>query len=427
MPTPTTRTFGFWLAGIAAVAFGVRVVYILTVTRFEDAVYDSFAYVSVAKSLAEGRGFQFLLVGAPDASHAPLTSIVIVPVTWLFGATGQLVPQRLTMAVLGVVVVVAIGLLGRVVAGGRVGLVAAGLAAVYPNLWIGNGIIMPDTLASLAIVVALLLTYRLLRAPSWPVAAAMGVCCGLGALTRGEYVLLVPVLAVPAVLLAAGLTWAARLRLLVVIGLVFTATLTPWVVRNLRTFEEPTFITTGDGILLLGSNCDETYGGDLLGLFTLECAFTVPSSRDQSVESARQRDAALDYIGDHLDRLPVVVAARIGRTWELYRPLQNVRHAATEGRPVGAGWAGLAMYYLLVPLTVAGGVVMHRRKATWWPLWILFGMVTFVVATAHGYVRYRGPAEISMLVLAAVAIVAGWDRWRSRRTPSAPSPTPAEA
>lgn len=428
---PATPRFSFWLGGIAAVALAGRVAYVLTVTRFEDSFYDAFAYVGVSLSLSKGDGFVLPIAQVADASHAPLTSIVITPVTWLFGADDGVVPQRLTMAALGVVVVVLTGLLGRVIAGPRVGLVAAGLAAVYPNLWIGNGIIMPDTLASLAVVVALLLTYRLLRAPTWRVAAAMGLCCGLGALTRGEYVLLVPLLAVPAIMLARNTAPGVRLRLLAVTGLVFTVTLAPWVVRNLRTFEEPTFLTSADGLMLLGSNCDETYGGELLGLFSFDCAYSVPSSRDESVESARQRDAAIDYIGEHLDRLPVVVAARVARVWELYRPLQGVRRAATEGRPVLAGWGGLAMYYLLVPLAIVGAIILHRRKIPWWPMGVLFVMVTFVAATAHGYVRYRGPAEISLVVLAAVALVAAWDRWVTRRAVPVPEipppPAPSDA
>ena len=92
----------------------------------------------------------------------------------------HLLAQRLTMTVFGAGVVLVIGLLGRAVAGDRAGLVAAGIAAVYPNLWINDGLVMSETLATLAVALAILLTYRFIRAPRWSTAAWVGVACGSG-------------------------------------------------------------------------------------------------------------------------------------------------------------------------------------------------------------------------------------------------------
>lgn len=78
------------------------------------------------------------------------------PAVWLPG--DQVLPQRLTMSLVGTAAVVVIGLLGRVVAGDRAGLIAAGLAAAYPNLWINDGLVMAESLTALGM--ALLLTYR---------------------------------------------------------------------------------------------------------------------------------------------------------------------------------------------------------------------------------------------------------------------------
>ena len=71
------------------------------------------------------------------------------------------------MAVFGAGVVLLIGLIGRTVAGDRAGLIAAAIAALYPNLWINDGLVMSETLATLAVALAILLAYRFGRSPTW--------------------------------------------------------------------------------------------------------------------------------------------------------------------------------------------------------------------------------------------------------------------
>jgi hypothetical protein len=56
-----------------------------------------------------------------------------------------LVWHMLWSSLLGTASIVFMGLTGREVAGGRAGLVAAALAAVYPNLWAFDGFILSRT------------------------------------------------------------------------------------------------------------------------------------------------------------------------------------------------------------------------------------------------------------------------------------------
>ncbi len=74
--------------------------------------------------------------------------------------------QRLTMTVIGTLVVAAIGLLGRSVAGRRVGLIAAGVAAANPNLWMNDAVIMSESISALLIVALLGAGYRLAQRPT---------------------------------------------------------------------------------------------------------------------------------------------------------------------------------------------------------------------------------------------------------------------
>jgi 4-amino-4-deoxy-L-arabinose transferase-like glycosyltransferase len=283
--------------------------------------------------------------------------------------------------------------------------VAAGRAAVYPNLWANDGLLMSETFASLATAATLLFTYRVLRRPSTFHAAGAGIACAIAALSRAELALLVPLLVLPAVLMARSIARDRRLRLAGVVVLASALALVPWVGYNLARFRKPVLISHSDGGVLLGANCDETYSGSLLGSWYGFCyPFSAPRHvEDLSVEATRQRDVALEYAGEHLGRLPVVVAARIGRTWGAYRPFQG-HFTDGEFRPRGVRYAAWASYWALVALTVAGGVTLRRQRVPLLPLLAPAIIVTLTSAVFHGAVRFRAPAEVSLVVLAAIGL-----------------------
>lgn len=416
----------FWpaLASIALLGLAWRIAYVLAFTRHENArLYDSAWYDLQALTLASGHFFRVPFFPLPDAAHPPLTPLVITPVTWLFGLHDGATPQRLTMAVLGAVVLVAVGLLGRAVAGARVGLLAAGIGAVYPNFWIPNGIVMSETLTMLAVALVLLATYRLLRAPSWGMAALLGLCCGAAMLVRAELALLVPFVLLPAALVAKA-SWRRRLGLLGIAVLVSVLVVGPWVGRNLAAFGDTTLLSTGEGPVLAGANCAATYAGRQLGSWNQTCSMPVATSPDQSIDSARQSAAGQRYLRHHLGRLPVVVLARVGRLWDVYEPFQMVHYDVGEGRPVPASFAGLYAYYLLMAAGVVGVVSLRRRRLRVWPLLAVAGLVTVVAATGYGLVRFRAEFEVALVVLAAAGVDAVWRRLRRAPDPVA-EPDPA--
>ena len=294
-------TFWMPLGVVCLLALGIRLVYVLVVTRHENRhTYDALYYSLQSYLISLGHFFEVppFAVG-PDAAHPPLTALLLTPVSYLFGVPADFLPQRLAMAVLGTVVVFLVGLLGRRVAGTRAGVIAAALAAVYPNFWIPNGIVMSETLSMLAMALILLAVYRLLTDPSWLNAALAGFACGIEMLVRAELVLLVPFLLVPAALTCRGVGGRARMGLAALAVGASVLTVGPWVGRNLATFSDVTYISTGDGPVLLGANCPGTYYGPLIGLWSLGCSRHVQAGSDQSVTSAHQRQAAERYIEKH--------------------------------------------------------------------------------------------------------------------------------
>jgi hypothetical protein len=147
------------------------------------------------------------------------------------------------------------------------------------------------------------------------------------------------------------------------------------------------------------------------------------SGGDESVQSSRDQHTAVDYAKHHIHRLPVVVLARVGRLWDFYEPIQMAHQDVNEGRPEMPALAGLVVYYALVPLGVAGIVILRRRRVGVWYLLVPAAVLTVVSALFYGLVRFRAPFEVCLVVLAAPPLVLTAQAL-GRRLGGAPRPVP---
>jgi 4-amino-4-deoxy-L-arabinose transferase-like glycosyltransferase len=413
------------LALIALAGLGIRLLYAVLHRKY-PVIGDALTFHLDARHLADGHGFQRPFEAEPTAEHPPLHIVVLAAVD-LLGGHGTTI-QRCVMGVIGIGTVVALGVLGRTVAGPRAGLIAAALAAVYPLLWVIDGAIMSETEYVLLVTLTLLASYRYLREPSVRRGLAVGALIALAALTRGEALGLLVVLAVPLVLHAwAG--WRARLRAGLVVAAAFCVVLAPWTIRNALTFEHVVLISTNGDNVFVGANCERSYYGDLLGSWAFSC-FGTRAPGDESEYSRVWRERGLDYARDHAGRIPVVVAARLGRQFDVFRPRQGVYLASGEGRDHRAQWLGVYMFWAMLPLGLAGAVVLRRRRQ---PLFILgapFFLIVIMGALVYGSTRFRVAFEPALVVFAAVALDALWGRVAAQRASSradAASRKPASA
>ena len=389
---------------------------------------DAYFYHWQGRLLAEGRGFvqPMVFLGSgealPAADHPPLYTLVLAGAS-LLGATSFLAHALVSVA-LGTAAVVAVGLVGREVAGRRAGLVAAAIAAVYPHFWVNDGQVMSETVAILTAAVASLAAYRFWRRPRPATAVALGLACGISALARAETVLLLGLVVLPLCLLARPLPLRRRLGLLAAAGATAAAVVAPWVAYNVSRFERPVFLSSGLEVTLAVSNCDETYRGPLRGFWYMPCITRLaPPAGDQSERAPYYRRVALDYASAHRSELPGVVAARLGRAWGLYRPAQQLDLDVIEGRERPISVVGLGAFYLLGAGALAGAAVLRRRRVPVFPLAALPVVVSVAVAMTFGNTRYRAPAEVALVVLFAVALAAAG----RRRAPVPPRPEFEEA
>jgi hypothetical protein len=415
------RRFNLYLASVAALALGLRLVYLFS-SRSDPISGDAFFYRSTARFLSEGSELVNPITMEPSALHPPGWPLLMAPLD-LMGVDSRFGYQLLAAA-LGTLTVVLVGRLGLAVADGRVGLVAAGIAAVYPNLWLHERTLLAEV-ALLPLVAGLLLVvHRHIVGPRLALAAAMGTIIGALALVRPEELMLLAVLAVPVTLYAgrSRLSLIRRWSMCVVAVTAALLVLSPWIAYNAQRFEEPVLLSTNFGNTVRVANCPGTYEGEHIGYVEESCWDRLLLVQgDESEGDAQLRRAGLRYAGEHAQRLPAVLAARQGRTWGVFRPFQQAElDAAFSGSEAGVYVAGTFAYWALVPLAVAGAIALRRRRLLLYAFASFPVVVAVATALTLGQSRIRTAAEVPLVVLAAVGADALVRRRRERSAVARP-------
>jgi hypothetical protein len=416
-------SFAARLGWVFVAALVLRMAYALTLAK-HDNLYgptgDRFFFTEAARLLAQGRGFihPFVWVvghhAAPSAGHPPLWSLVLAPFA-LVGLDGY-ESARVVGAAIGAATVPVVGLIARRMAGERAGLLAAGFAAIYPVFVSSDTSGMSEALYLLLVALALLAVLGARERPGVRSAALAGAATGFAALTRTEGLLLLPLLAWPALwrrprpwLMPATATLAALL------------VLAPWTVRTWVALDRFVPVSTNEATVLAGANCADTYHGRDLGSWSVGCLsveqpFRGLASYDEGQAYVAWRHAGWDYARRHADRWPLVVPVRILRTWNLWQPLRQARELEGQNRRVSEA-ATFVFLALLLPGGLLGAALGRLRRDHLLMLGALGAMVTISSAVGWGFPRFLRPAELALLVCAG----AGADRaLRARRLGSRP-------
>jgi 4-amino-4-deoxy-L-arabinose transferase-like glycosyltransferase len=405
------RGFYKWLAGFAVVGFGVALAYALAVSPDEILAGDATQYHLLARGLANGDGYSTLssvLQGDPQptAQHPPLFPLVLAGLDLV--GLDSLTAHRVVLCLSAAAGVVLIGLLGRRVAGPRSGLIAAGIAAVYPGFFMLAGVAMAESLYVPLIALTLLLTYELIDRPRLGIAALLGALIGLATLDRTEAVLLLPLLA-----LAVGLRLpGARERVRAVAAMTIAAllVLAPWVGRNWDAFDRFPVLSTNGGLTAMIANCERPYYVDV-GFIEPNCLTRCQRFREDELRySDCGTRVARRYAEDHLGRVPVVVAARVARTWNLYGLDRDLGYGEFGGRDRSLGKVGIGMLWALMALAAVGAWTLVRDRRPLLPLLAPLVVASVATALTFGFSQYRVGADVSLVVLAAAGL--RWRPWR---------------
>jgi 4-amino-4-deoxy-L-arabinose transferase-like glycosyltransferase len=295
--------------------------------------------------------------------------------------------------------------------GRSVGLIAAGLVAIYPfSIFWGQYLIAENLLVVLFVVLAALLV-RPGEAGPWRMLAA-GLVAGLALLTRPTAlpVVLLIMLWMP-VALKRWRKWAVPLGLLLVgLGLA----LSPWVVRNYSVYGRFIPFTSGYGssaggyVFWISNNEYTAQPGERWG------RYVAPEVLPENEEYTRLPDdpALLDrkgyeyglrYLTTHPSDVPVLLLGKFLRFWNVFPG------SSLLTRGIGA----LAL--LLLPFFLAGLREAWRERLCG-GLLLAFIVGTMLVGLIFwADTRTRAPAEPFILLVSALGMVQLGRRWGSGR------------
>jgi 4-amino-4-deoxy-L-arabinose transferase-like glycosyltransferase len=313
-------------------------------------------------------------------------------------------------------------LLARRVAGEAVGLLAALIVAVWPNLIFHTGILSSDLLAAAGFVAATWLGLRMRRGT--PLATWQAWL--LGALI-GWMVLVRPVSLI--LLAALGMWWwldthslrNALLRLsplVLVVGLIVGS----WTLRNYLQFGEVITIATNGGYNFWQTNQPYADGNDTYWPFVPmdDPEYQTMKFGDEFTKNREGYRYAIAYLEANPGHLLKMLPAKL--FW-LYHTdtsgfYEGVLYPPMEGPSAVAAWIAanervvealtFRYYEVLMGLGVAGFVIaaLRSRPNTWvWPLICLPLLLTLFHVFFHAKDRFHIPIDGAIAIFAAVAIV----------------------
>jgi 4-amino-4-deoxy-L-arabinose transferase-like glycosyltransferase len=397
------------LAGVAALAFGVRVL-VVRLTPDYHPKHDDRAYLLHALALAHTHAYPVFHAGhvpVPTAYRAPGFPALLagVHVVWGDGLAGA----RAVQVLLGVAIVVLVGVIGLQLWGPRTALAAAALAAVSPALVLFNASLISEPLFTglLLAAVSCALAARARRAAgtarsrrqaaAWAVAA--GAAIGLAALTRPEGLALA--------LAVAACTGSRRAALAVVLAALVCVA--PWTVRNAGTMHAFVPISTETGNTLAGTyNSASVADGRWRDprKYHLYSAARMPNRDNEAAMDHALTHAVIGFVAAH-PLAPVRVAARNATRVVGLAPTEFSRLSlGSVSLPVGPAWllrVGLAITSLLA---VAGAMTVAARRAPpgWWAAVAILVVVALLVNAEQ---RFAVPLQPFLLLLAPLPFTAG--------------------
>jgi hypothetical protein len=317
----------------------------------------------------------------------------------------------LSVATIGLVFV-----LGRRLAGPAVGLVAAGIWALWPNLVFHSGIVLTETLFLFLLVLLLIVLLGDREGAEAPGVARLvtaGALFGLVLLVRPVSAVIAPFL----LLLWWGRGARAALWRLGVVLAAAVVVLVPWSIRSTIVMDEPVVLSLNFGDnLCLGHNPGATGGFGDLGAH----CFTAEGLRRPEAETRRNSeniDRALAYIREHPGETLRRTPSKLRYT---LRDDSDGLHLAEDfgSRPLfsddtrGLLRATATGFYAVVGvLAVGGGVVLLRRRHHARALFLIVGGLAQLISplVTFGDPRFKMPLYPTLAVCAAVAVVALWE------------------
>jgi 4-amino-4-deoxy-L-arabinose transferase-like glycosyltransferase len=393
------------LALAALLGLALRLVFALAYWTNQPLTRDEREYLSLARSVAAGRGFVYDEAGqagpADPFGRAPGYPVFLALTGGGARVTDSVpVSVKIAQSLVGAFGVVLVGVIASSLAGARAGRVAALIAACYPPLvWVAAY----GFSEAIAWPLGLLAAWQFDRAAGesaddeaprryWLAGLACGVFAGLTALVRPASLFFLFVA-------GAWLVWRRRLALAVSLAIGACVAIGPWTIRNGVHYGRPVLIATEGGVTFWTGNHALARGeGDL--------AANPDLKRAQQTLRARYPDLSEEQMEP--------VYYREALAWIVAHPIDSLM---LEGRklfylivPAGPSYrvhstryfaASVVSYGLLLPVAIAGLWRLGSRAGRTPGVWLLGVSAIVVCLVFFPQERFRIPAIDPVLIIAA--------------------------
>ncbi len=365
---------------------------------------DSTLYVKIAKSLAEGNGFQ--VEGQPNLRRGP-----VYP--WLLSLASHGSFSLLTIHLFQVMIASLSCLFLMWIAmllGERQAAVFAGLFLAFDYLLAKQCVyILPE-------IVFVFLLFGTLGVWFWARVhkhlygfAAAGLLAGLTVLTKEVLSLYFPVLAIVGLITVRDK--AKMLRCTAIFLMAYGLCLMPWVIRNSRIQGQLTFLTNSSGLTFyLGNNPSVNprwYGGDwITGIDTV-----YPTEKDlRAVDPAVQPDRwYFQHAVEHIQHHPWIFLKNVGiKAGRLWYPFYHKS-------PTWAKWVTGLPYAGILILACIGFYSSRRNWRALMPFYLLLVYLTGIHAVTIPGIRYRYPMVPVLMFFAGRGAYQIWLQYRTKR------------
>jgi 4-amino-4-deoxy-L-arabinose transferase-like glycosyltransferase len=326
--------------------------------------------------------------------------------------------------ILGSGVVVLIAIVTARVGGRRAGLMAAGLATIYPPLLANDGVSLSEPLGLLVMLAAI---WALLEDhPGWA-----GIAAGMLVLTRPSAQLIVP-------LLALVLWRQVGLRRALGFAVVAVVVVTPWVIRNETIFNRPVIVTSNGFnlaaiyspvALSAGQFVDPVFDDRFASVRDFGHSFV--NLNEANLDSAFRREG-FKGIREHPGQVPSVTWLNTRRlvdeTWSL-----NDGPERQDGRPIGLRHLTLPLVWLFEIIGLVGLIRMARQARRDYrerpraegrlgqgviPLVALYFFLVSILTVSVP--RLRAPVDVLLIIAIGILADQLWTRRRVARDSADP-------
>ncbi len=377
---------------------------------------DSTSYWVLGQQIVRGEPYRYGIDQSP-VFRTPGYPLLLAGMFSVLGDNPPVIWARLLGAVMGTATVGAVICLARQCFDPPTACVAGLMAAVYPGAIGMSVFVLTEGPFCLAMLGQLICWVKLARGPGpqpwlgW--AVAVGVLAGIATLMRPSWLLFTPFA------IGTGLLYPRPLAKSAVQGtvvlLAFAVTMAPWWIRNYQVTGSLVVTTLQTGASLYdGLSPTATGASDMRFVAAFyqaqrdadANASTPPTGVFAQRLDNRLQDAALTWAANHPGRVVKLMLIKFGRMWSPW-PNAAELQSWTFRLLISVGYTPLI-------ILAAWGVVRNRHRG--WPLAICIlpaiyfsGLHMIFVSS----IRYRQPAMLPLIVLAAAALVGGLTRFSS--------------